>query len=212
MYQLTITVEDVTSTTPFDDLPEAHQALMSHVIAQDLYLHATRPGPPNAPSFTLVRLEEGARAPRAAGSATIAPAPSQPVIGQRYSAEAAMRWTAEHTAAWCHGRHTNPGARYRLAVLAAARDEARGAFPAGTIFGEAVRLSDAGTAEVPRPSQCILERLRRNAISAGRNATINSAGELAAAVGVELSTEITAHQTAALIWYYALIVWAVNAS
>ncbi|MGD9620592.1 MAG: hypothetical protein AB7G47_10210 [Mycolicibacterium sp.] len=103
MYQLTITVEDTTSTTPFDSLVEARQALMSHVIAQDLYLHPTRSASPNAPSF-------------------------------------------------------------------------------------------------------------RNAISAGRNATRNSAGELAAAVETEPSTEITAHQTAALIWYYALIVWAVNAS
>jgi hypothetical protein len=212
MYDLTIITPTDVNTTAHNDFPDAHQALMSHVIAQDLYLHAKWPAPRDSPSFKLLCLDEGAHEPRVVAIATIAPAPAKPVIGPYYSAHDALRWTADHTATWRHGCDTDPGVRYPLAVLTAARAEARRSFvTAGMIFSEVAALSDAGTADVTRPSQHTFERLRDSAIAAGRNATITNAAELAAAVQAHLTPEITPVQTAALIWYYALILWGVTA-
>jgi hypothetical protein len=211
MYELTIITPTDVNTTPYDDFPDAHQALMSHVIAQDLYLDAKWPAPRDSPTFKLLSLDEGAHEPRIIGTATIAPAPAKPVIGPYYSAESALRWTADHTATWRHGCDTDPGVRHPLAVLTAARAEARYWFTAGMIFTEAAELSDAGTADVTRPSQHTFERLRDGAVAAGRNATITNASELADAVQSELTPDVTAVQTAPRNWYYALILWGVTA-
>jgi hypothetical protein len=212
MHRLTITTDDATRTIACDDFADAHRALLSHVIAQDLYLHASWRTPRTAVTFKLISLDPASHRPRITGTATIEPTPVKPVIGPYYSAEAALRWTADHTATWRHGCDTDPGVRYPLAVLTAARAEARYSFTAGTIYNEAAGLSDVGIAEVPRPRQNTFENLRESAISAGRNGGITNATELAAAVQTELSADITPQQTAALIWYYALILWGVTAS
>ena len=211
MHQLTIATDTATSTTGHDDFADAHRALMSHVIAQDLYLHANWPAPRTTAAFKLVSLDPADRQPRVAGTATIEPAPAKPVMGPYYSAEAALRWTADHASTWRHGCDTDPGVRYPLAVLTAARAEARYWFTAGTIYNEAASLSDVASAEVPRPRQSTFEILRDSAISAGRHASITNAAQLAAAVQTQLTADITPQQTAALIWYYALILWGVNA-
>jgi hypothetical protein len=212
MHQLTIATDTATSTTGHDDFADAHRALMSHVIAADLYLHASWPAPCTAATFKLLRLDQADSQPRITGTATIEPAPAKPVIGPYYSAEAALRWTTDHTATWRHGCDADPGVRYPLAVLTAARAEARYLFTAGTIYHEAASLSDVGTTDVPRPRQTTLEILRGSAINAGRHASITNAAELAAAVQAQLTADITPQQTAALIWYYALILWGVTAS
>ena len=102
--------------------------------------------------------------------------------------------------------------RYPLAVLTAARAEARYSFTAGTIYNEAADLADVGIADVPPPRQNTFEILRESAITAGRNGSITTAAELAAAVQAQLTADLTPQQTAALIWYYALILWGVTAS
>lgn len=212
MHQLTIATDTATHTTPHDDFADAHRALMSHVIAQDLYLHASWPTPRTAVTFKLVRLDPAEHRPLITGTATIEPAPAKPVIGPYYSAEAALRWTADQSVIWRHGCDTDPGVRYPLAVLTAARAEARYSFTAGTIYNEAAELSDVGIADVPRPRQNTLEILRSSAINAARNQSITTAAELAHAVQAHLTVDITPQQTAALIWYYALILWGVTAS
>jgi hypothetical protein len=65
---------------------------------------------------------------------------------------------------------------------------------------------------VPRPRQNTFEILRDSAITAGRNGSITTAAELADAVQAQLTADITPQQTAALIWYYAVILWGVTAS
>lgn len=212
MHELTIATDDTTNTTPYNDFDDAFRALMSHVIAQDLYLHAKWPTPRTTTAFKLVSLDEVARESRIIGTATIAPAPGKPVVSPYYSAVAALRWTADHASTWEFGCDTDAGVRYPLAVLTAARAEARNWFTAGTIYNEAAELSDVGIAEVPRPRQNTFEMLRDSAMSAGRNGRITNATELAAAVQTQLTADITPQQTAALIWYYALILWGVTAS
>lgn len=101
--------------------------------------------------------------------------------------------------------------RYPLTVLTAARAEARNWLAAGIIYPEVARLSDAASNDVPRPTQHTFERLRDSAAAAGRNKTITTPAELAAAVEAQLTPDITPEQTAALIWYYALILWGVTA-
>ncbi len=72
-----------TNTTPHNDFDDAFRALMSHVVAQDLYLHAQGPAPRTA--FTLVSLDERARESRIIGTATIAPTTAKSVVGVRTS-------------------------------------------------------------------------------------------------------------------------------
>jgi hypothetical protein len=211
MYELTITTPTDVDTTPYNDFPDAHQALMSHVIAKDLYMHAKWPAPRDSPSFKLLSLDDGAREPRVVAYASIAPAAAKPVIAPYYSAQDALRWTSDHNATWRHWSDNDPGVLYPVAVLTTARAEARRSFTAGVIFPEAADLSDAGTTDVPRPSQHTFELLRDSAITAGRNGTVTNAAELVAAVDIQLTADITPLQTAALIWYYALILWGVTA-
>jgi hypothetical protein len=81
MHQLTIATDTATSTTGHDDFADAHRALMSHVIAHDLYLRASWPTSRTAVTFKLVSLDHTDHRPRIAGTATIEPAPAKPVIG-----------------------------------------------------------------------------------------------------------------------------------
>jgi hypothetical protein len=212
VYELTITTAEAAKTTDHDDFPDAHQALMSHVIAEDLYLYTAAQGTRECPRFTLLHMPDNDRGTRIVGTATIAATPGRPVVSNYHSAQAALRWTADHTATWRHGCDTDPGVRYPMAVLTAARAEARYCFRAGSTYHEAAALSDAGSAEVPRPSQHLLEQLRHSAVTTGHAQTPVTAAELAAAVETELPENITAEQAAALIWFYALILWGVTAS
>lgn len=212
MHELTIATADTTNTVPYNDFDEAFNALMVHVIAQDLYLHAKWPTPRTTTAFKLVSLDELAGKTHIIGTATIALSAGKTVVAPYYSAVAAQRWISENTTTWETGCDTDPGSRYPRAVLTAARAEARGWFAAGMIYPEAASLSDAGATDVPRPTQHVFERLRDSATRAGRNATITTLAELADAVVEQLHPYVTDEQTAALIWYYALIHWGVTAS
>jgi hypothetical protein len=145
------------------------------------------------------------------GTATVDHTAGKPVVTPYYSAVAAMRWTADRTSTWQFGSDTDPGVRYPLAVLTAARAEARYWLAAGTVYPEAANLSDAGTSDVVRPRPHTLERVRDNAIHSARAGTITAPAQLAAAVDLQLTPDITAEQTAAIIWYYALILWGASA-
>jgi len=213
MHDLTIIVDQTAKTVPYNDFNEAHRALMSHIIAKDLYLHPALESPREATTFQLVSIDDTARRPqpRVIGTATITPSAGKAVVSPYYSATAALRWTEGQNILWEAGSDTDPGARYPLAVLTAAHAEARRIVAAGNIYSEAAALSDAGTREVPRPTKHVFERLRDSAITAGDDGSITTPAELAAAVQAQLTGCHTAEQTAALIWYYALILWGVTA-
>jgi hypothetical protein len=212
MHQLTIDLGDTKRTVSYDDFEAAHRMLMSHVVAEDLYLHTDWSSPQPGTTFKLLKVDQDCTRPRVVGTATIALAPAKPVDAPYYSAQEALRWIADHKAVWMFGADNDPGVRYPLAVLTAARAEARGWFSAGAIYTEAASLAGVDIDEVPRPRQVTLLVLRDHAITAGRNASITTAAELADAVQAQLTADITAQQTAALIWYYALILWGVTAS
>ncbi|WP_431241037.1 hypothetical protein ACQ86B_28450 (plasmid) [Mycolicibacterium aichiense] len=208
MHTLTITTDNTTNTTTCHDLDDALRTLVAEAIKQNLHLHPSEPTGRHNTTFTLIRPD---RAVRVIGTATIAAAANKPVAAPYYSAVAALRWTADHTSTWQCGSENDPGVRYPLAVLTAARAEARHWFTAGTLYPEAASLSDAGRAAVTRPSQHAFERLRHNAIHTARTDARITPAELATAVVTQLTPDITAEQTAALIWYYALIQWGASA-
>lgn len=64
MHELTIATDDTTNTTAHHDFDDAFGFLMSHVIAQDLYLHTIWSTPRTTTAFKLVHLDETARQPR----------------------------------------------------------------------------------------------------------------------------------------------------
>ncbi|QZH69563.1 hypothetical protein [Mycolicibacterium farcinogenes] len=214
MHQLTVTRDETTTTTPgFVDFEDAHRMLMAHAIGEDLYLHAHGKTNTHASTFHLVKLEGSPKAqPRVVGIATIEPEPGQPVMSPYYCAVAAQEWIADHEAAYYHGIDHDPGRNYAGHVLTAARAEALRQFRAGTLFDEAVRLSDNGNQDVPRPRQTRLEILRDYAVDLANTGDILSAAQLAGEVERHLTPDITPQQTAALIWWTALLIWGAKAS
>jgi hypothetical protein len=211
MHQLTIDLGDTKRTVPYDDFEAAHRMLMSHVVAEDLYLHTDWSSPQPGTTFKLLKVDQDCTRPRVVGTATIALAPAKPVDAPYYSAQEALRWIADHEAVWMFGADNDPGVRYPLAVLTAARAEARGWFSAGAIYTEAASLAGVDIDEVPRPRQVTLEVLRDHAIAAGRREHPLNAADLATEVQRHLTADVTPQQTAALIWWAALLIWGVNA-
>ncbi|MBN3459766.1 hypothetical protein JNN96_37680 [Mycobacterium sp. DSM 3803] len=212
MHQLTIELDDTTSTMPYSDFETAHQQLLSHVIAKDLYLHAnSRNGEPGT-SFQLVRVNGHPTRPRVVGTARIEPAPANPVATPYYSARAALDWIAERDAIWLQGCDTDSGVRYPLAVLTAARAEARRWVAAGTIYDEAAELAGIDNNQVPRPHHATLAILRDEIVTAAAlRAQPLPAAALASEVQRILPAETTPQQTDALIWWSALLMWGATA-
>jgi len=204
MYDLTISTATHTNTVAYQDFTHAHHALLAHVVGADLYLHVQCPVIQHAPRFTLLRLDEHARRPQIVGTAAIAPTFIGPVISAQRSAQDALDWIAHHTLTWRHGRDTDPGVRYPVAVLSTARAEARHLFTAGTLYPHAARLSDAAEVDLTPPPE-IVARLRAHAISTA-GSPLDVAG-LVASVDGAFTGDLTAAHGAALIWYYALIHW-----
>ncbi|TXI56482.1 hypothetical protein [Mycolicibacterium mageritense] len=210
MHQLTIAKGDDAITTPgFVDFEDAHRMLMCHAIGEDLYLQHNRAGRgPGSSSYSLIKLEGWPKLrPHVIGTATIEPEPGKPVVPPHQSAIAAQQWIADNICEYQHGSDTDPGRGYARSVLTTARAEARRQFRAGTIFDEAVRLSDNGNEDVPRPQQTRLEILRDQAINLGRNGRPLTPEELAEHVQRHHTPAITPQQTAALIWWTALLIW-----
>lgn len=216
MHLLTV-IRDTASTTvtavPYEDFDEAHRALMSHVIADDLYLHADWPIPVNVAKFTLVNVDdrdELTRRPRVVGTATIAPFIGGAIESAPYCARNAQRWITDHEATWYQGSERDCGARFPLALMHAAQAEARNLFTAGTCYAQAAQLAGVSHDEA-RPHQRTFDRLRHVAISLARTKPNLSADELATEVSSHLGADITEHQTAGLIWWVALLIWGVHA-
>lgn len=213
MHLLTVT-SDTTTTVPYDDFDEAHRALMSHVIADDLYLHADWPMPVNVAKFTLVNVDDRddlTRRPRVVGTATIAPYVGGPIESPHYSAGNAQQWINHHEVTWRHGRDHEPGAGLPLALLHAAKAEARHLFTAGTTYNQAAELAGVSHDEA-RPHQRTFDRLRSVAIELARTKPNLAADDLAEEIRSHLGVDTTEHQTAGLIWWAALLIWGVNAT
>lgn len=214
MHQLTIN-HDTQPGTVSDHLDStaAHQALLKYAVGADYYL---RPVPNTAAhtSYELLRLTDlddfrPSREPQVAGIATIEViSDNEPAVPAPYFVACdAQAWISDHASKWSYGSDADPGYHYPIAVLTMARGEARFYLRAGALLTEAASLAGAdGTAT---PDQATVEALRHNAID-NRVAPDNPAA-ITAAVHRLLPAETTPAQTATLIWYYALLLWGVNA-
>jgi hypothetical protein len=215
MHQLTIAAGGLQTST-HADFQQAHRALLDFAIRVDYYLHPVQTGTAHA-SYELVDLRDADTdtdtadpKPRAriTGIATI-----EAVHGGRgraietpyYSASAAAQWIADAAVHWAAGRQDEPGAGYPLSVLRAAHAEAHYRLAAGTIFAEAAWL--AGVENAAWPTQSVFEALRHTAAEATDCPT---AAQIARHVIAHLGAGACPYQTAALIWWFALLHWAVN--
>jgi hypothetical protein len=218
VYLLTIDHDSrAVSISDHPDFDAAHNTLLEDVVGADYYLKPIQTTQPHT-SYELVQLLDDdteplqrRREPRTAGHAVIEhrPEPVKLADSPYYVAVAAQRWITDHAPVWTHGADTDPGAHYPLAVLTAAQAEGRCWFSAGTLLREAAHLADVEP--IAHPDQVTLEALRHSAITAsGRSA--RSPAALAATVQELLPAHTTAADTAALIWWYALIAWGVTAA
>lgn len=216
MYQLRIddAGTNTNNVTVHPNYDSAHRSLIDYVIGADYYLHRIPTTTP-ATRYELLDLGDAAdqdapaaSQPRSTGCAVIDQLPDTAADADTpyCAAVAAQRWITDHRQLWSHGADTDPGARYPLAVLTAARAEARCWFCAGTLLREAAQL--AGVEPPPHPDQPTLDTLRHTAI---QHRSTTTAAELAAAVQETLPLGMPPAHTAALIWWFALLAWGVNA-
>lgn len=213
MHQLTITTATDTTTTSHDDFDDAHRAMMSRVIAADLYLHADSPTPPNVTMFTLVdvhNVDELTRRPRVTGTAVIAPVTGGPVVPAEHSAFNALLWISQHDLAWHRDHSHEPSGRFPLAILHAAGAEAHQLFTAGTLYNQAAELAGVSRDEA-RPHQRTFDHIHAHVVALARSGRTLIPAELAAEVCGHLGKDTSPQQTAALIWWAALVMWGVNA-
>jgi hypothetical protein len=214
VHQLTINHDNQSvSITGHADFGDAHRALLKYVVGADYYLRTVQNTAAHT-SYELLRLADlddpaPARGPRITGIATIEELPDTelPVPAPYFAAGDAQRWIADHAGKWLHGSATDPGDRYPMAVLTMARGEARCHLRAGTLLPEAARL--AGADDLAHPDQAALEALRHNATSSDSNP--DNPAAIAEEARHLLPAGTGEHQTAALVWYYALIRWGVTA-
>lgn len=209
MHQLTIDHDAKSvSVTEHPNYGHAHRALLDYVVGADYYLRAVQNCPAHT-SYELLRLadDEPTRDPHITGIATIEEhhAEDMSVPSPYFSACEARRWIDDHAVTWHHGSDTDPGYRYPMAVLGAAHGEAHFLLRAGTLLPEAARLAGAQSAR--HPDQDTLEMLRHNAMALAGGDTPQSPAGLATEVQRHLPADVTAHQTAALIWWTALLIW-----
>lgn len=195
------------------DFTDAHQALLKYVVRADYYLRAVHTSDAHT-SYELLRLADlddprPCREPRVAGVATIEVMSDNelPVAAPYFVACDAQTWLDDHAAKWLHGSSTDPGYHYPMAVLTMARGEARFYLPAGVLLTEAAAL--AGVDNTVRPDQTLVEAVRHNAVR--NTVALDDPAAIADAVQALLPAETTKHQTAALIWYYALLRWGASA-
>lgn len=215
MHQLTIDHNrQSVSISGHPNFHDAHRALLQYVVGADYYLRPVQTTCDHT-SYELLRLAEdndhaAARDPQVTGVAVIAELTDTqlPVSSPYFAACEAQRWISDHADKWLIGCPGDPGYHYPMAVLTMAHGEAHYHLRAGTLLPEAARL--AGADDIAQPDQATVEALRHNAIS--NDAGTHSPAAVAAAVQLLLPAGVSDQQTAALIWYYALILWGVNAS
>ena len=214
MHQLTIDHDSQRgSISDHPDFTDAHQALLKYVVRADYYLRPVQNTAAHT-SYELLRLADlddpwPSREPQIAGVATIeVVSHNEPQVASPYFAACgAQTWISDHASKWLYGASTDPGHNYPMAVLTMARGEARFYLRAGTLLSEAAAL--AGVDNPTRPDQATVEALRHNAV---RNSSVlDNPASIAAAVQQLLPAATTKHQTAVLIWYYALLLWGVSA-
>lgn len=214
MHQLTIDHDTQPGcVSDHADFTDAHQALLKYVVRADYYLRPVQTTDAHT-SYELLRLADlddprPCREPQVAGVATIEAISGNElhVAAPYFVACDAQTWINDHAAKWLHGSSTDPGFHYPMAVLTMAHGEARFYLRAGTLLIEAAAL--AGVANTVRPDQHLVEALRHNAVR--NTVALNNPAAIADAVRALLPVETTTHQTAALIWYYALLLWGVSA-
>jgi hypothetical protein len=208
MYQLTIDTPHAVSVTDHPDRDDAHGQLMRRVVAGDYYLRTIQAGRAHT-TYELLTVDDHRRRPHSTGHAIIEELTGEralPVDTPELAAAAARRWIAHHQPTWDHGSDSDPGTGYPLAILTAARAEARCWFTAGLLLPEAASLADV--APIPRPSQRLLEALRHNATAD----PAHHAHDLADVVGTQLENRTDAATLATLIWWYALLSWGASAT
>ncbi|MEX3648158.1 hypothetical protein [Mycolicibacterium porcinum] len=127
-------------------------------------------------------------------------------------AQAAVDWIDQHRATWLFGSDTDPGAQYPITILSVARAESRFWISrAGTLYGEVAALA-TGHRDTQRPGQTTLETLRRHVITVAQHSTRLTPELLVDEVTPHLPSDTTPDQNAALIWWSALLIWAVTTS
>jgi hypothetical protein len=181
---------------------------MRHVVAGDYHLRTIQTAAAHT-TYELLAVSDDRRRPRSAGHAVIEELTDEralPVDTPELAAAAAALWIAHHRLKWDRGCDTDPGAGYPLAILTAARAEARYWFDAGLLLPETARLADV--TPIPRPSQRLLEALRHTATTQ----PTHRAHDLADIVGAQLEIPTAAATLAALIWWYALLSWGATAT
>lgn len=214
MHQLTIDHDTQPGcVSDHDDFTTAHQALLKYVVKADYYLRPVHTTDAHT-SYELLRLADlddprPCREPQAAGVATIEVISDSErhVAAPYFVACDAQTWVNDHAAIWLYGSSTDPGYHYPMAVLTMARGEARFYLRAGVLLSEAAEL--AGVDNTIRPDQTIVEAVRRNAVR--NTVALDNPAAIADAVQALIPAQTTKHQTAALIWYYTLLLWGVSA-
>lgn len=214
MHQLTIDHDaQPGSISDHADFADAHQALLKYVVRADYYLRPVQNTAAHT-SYELLRLADlddpwPSREPQVAGVATIEVIShnEQQVASPYFAACDAQTWISNHASKWLYGASTDPGHNYPMAVLTMAHGEARFYLRAGTLLSEAAAL--AGVDNPTRPDQATVETLRHNAV--GNRGLRDNPAAIATAVQQLLPAGTTKHQTAVLVWYYALLLWGVSA-
>jgi hypothetical protein len=215
MHQLTIDHHNKSVTiTDHRNYDDARRALLKYVVGADYYLRAVQRTAAHT-SYQLLRLADlddpqPPRRPRITGTATIRELPDTelPLSARYFAACDAQRWIADHAVNWRHGSATDPGDHYPMTVLTMAHGEARRLLRAGALLPEAAHL--AGAEDLARADQAALEALRHHAIASRSDP--DDPATIAHAVTQLLPAGTDDHQSAALVWYYALIRWGVNAA
>lgn len=212
MHQLTIdhdTQPDIVSGHA--DFTDAHQALLKYVVRADYYLRPVQNTAAHT-SYELLRLADlddprPYREPQVAGVATIEVVSDNELhlAAPYFVACDAQTWINDHANKRSYGSSTDPGDHYRMSVLTVARGEARFCLHAGALLNEAASLAAVNTV---RPDQTTVETLRHNAVHNGGG--LGSPAAIAGAVQQLLPVGTTKDQTAVLIWYYTLLLWAVS--
>jgi hypothetical protein len=218
MHRLTIDHGHSVTITDHPDRDSAHGALLHYIVGADYYLRPIQDSPTHI-TYELLELcdpdecDHRHDRPRSVGRATIedlAAAGAVPADSPYNAAAAAQRWIEDHHVLWNHGADTDPGARYPLAILTAARAEARYLFSAGALLREAAHL--AGVEPIGHPDQNLLEDLRHTAITQAKSTPEPRPAEIAGAVQEVIHDDTPSAVTAALIWWYALLTWGATAS
>lgn len=209
MHQLTIAADTGATTTHHDDYDDANRALLIHVKRSDTYLRSIAAPTNGRAAFELLRLSHTGTQPTVTGAAFIEPISTTDATHTTtpyYAAAAALHWISDQQptpraappAAAPEGTHP---------ALSAARAALHSTLQANPLWNEAATLADLTA--TPAPSPHTFNRLRHLVAALGFRPA--SPAALAAAVQRQTDANITPQQVAVLIWWTALLTWALAA-